>query len=83
MIVVGLEGLEPSTKSPFFMSYAPTDDQPGGGFEMEVTVTTLLAIGLGPSVLVLLGGVMLAVIRTLAWSGARDPGVTGAAAGEG
>lgn len=40
---------------------------------MDVTVTTLLAIGLGPSVLVLLGGVMLAVIRTLAWSGARDP----------
>ena len=50
---------------------------------MDVTVTTLLAIGLGPSVLVLLGGVMLAVIRTLAWSGARDPEVTGAAAGEG
>ena len=50
---------------------------------MDVTVTTLLAIGLGPSVLVLLGGVMLAVIRTLVSPGVHETGVTGAAAGEG
>ena len=50
---------------------------------MDVTVTNLLAIGLGPSVLVLLGGVMLAVIRTLASPGVHDRGVTGTAAREG
>ena len=50
---------------------------------MDVTVTNLLVIGLGPSVLVMLGGVMLAVIRTLVSPGVHDPRVTGAAAGEG
>ena len=50
---------------------------------MDVTVTNLLAIGLGPSVLVMLSGVLLAAVRTLTAPGVHDPGVAGAAAGEG
>lgn len=55
----------------------PTDDQPGGGTPMDVT--TLLVIGLGPSVLVTLAGVMLALARTVRGSASQDPGYTGPA----
>lgn len=42
-------------------------------------VTTLLVIGLGPSVLVTLAGVMLALARTVRGSASQDPGYTGPA----
>ncbi len=40
-------------------------------------VTTFLAIGLGPSVLVLLAGIMLALARTVEGSVSRNRGSVG------
>lgn len=49
---------------------------------MDVTVTTVLAIGLGPSAFVMLSGILLAAVRTLTSSGVQDSRVARAPARE-